>query len=199
MSSETSTSASLGRSGLAPEDASGHGDGIHPWQLFAIAGLIGATLVVFMARGQSSVAVILLSLTVFAAAGVGSTALRTLLPLARTGLAALATPLLGGRARGALEREKALVLRTIKELEFDRAMGKISERDFEEMGGRLRARAGRLIQRLDSRADYRAQIDQEIARRLGRAPGLAAACATCGSGNDADARFCKSCGQRLIA
>jgi len=67
------------------------------------------------------------------------------------------------------------------------------------MGGRLRARAGRLIQRLDSRADYRAQIEQEIARRVGRAPGLAAACATCGSGNDADARFCKSCGQRLTA
>jgi len=151
-----------------------------------------------MARGQSSVAVILLSLTVFAAAAVGSTALRTLLPLARTGLAVLATPLLGGRAREALEREKALVLRTIKELEFDRAMGKISEPDFEEMGGRLRARAGRLMQRLDSRADYRVQIEQEMARRLGRVS-AAGTCAACGSGNDADARFCKSCGQRLTA
>jgi hypothetical protein len=188
----------MGRSGLSADDAGGQADGIHPWQLFAIAGLIGATLVVFLARGQSSVAVILLSLTVFAAAAVGSTALRTLLPLASTGLAALATPLLGSRARGALEREKALVLRTIKELEFDRAMGKISESDFEEMGGRLRARAGRLMQRLDNRADYRVQIEQEIARRMGRVPAVAT-CTACGSGNDADARFCKGCGQRLTA
>ena len=33
-----------------------------------------------------------------------------------------------GRTRAALEREKALTLRAIKELEFDRAMGKVSER-----------------------------------------------------------------------
>ena len=43
--------------------------------------------------------------------------------------------------RAALEREKALVLRSIKELEFDRAMGKVSPKDFDEMAGRLRARA----------------------------------------------------------
>ena len=41
--------------------------------------------------------------------------------------------MLGGRTRAALEREKALVLRSIKELEFDRAMGKVSEKDFAEM------------------------------------------------------------------
>ncbi len=37
-----------------------------------------------------------------------------------------------------MEREKALVLRSIKELEFDRAMGKVSPRDFDEMSTRLR-------------------------------------------------------------
>ena len=45
------------------------------------------------------------------------------------------------RAAALLEREKALALRTIKELEFDRAMGKVSEADFDEMAARLRARA----------------------------------------------------------
>ena len=49
--------------------------------------------------------------------------------------------MLGGRTRAALEREKTLSLRSIKELEFDRAMGKVSEKDFAEMGARLRARA----------------------------------------------------------
>ena len=54
------------------------------------------------------------------------------------------------RARAALEREKALVLRSLKELEFDQAMGKLSATDFDEMGGRLRARAIALMKQLDA-------------------------------------------------
>ena len=161
-------------SSQSPDSADRGDAGIQAWQLFAIAGLIGATVLVFLSRGQSSAAVILLSLTIFAAAAVGSAALRTLLPLAVTSLATLAAPVMGGRARATLEREKALVLRSIKELEFDRAMGKVSEKDFAEMRARLRGRAGRLMQRLDATADYRTQIEQEIARRLekaGMAPG----------------------------
>jgi hypothetical protein len=192
MSSETSISGAVDD----PRDRAEAG--MQAWQLFAIAGLIGATVVVFMSRGQSSVVVILLSLTVFAAAAVGSTALRALLPFAGTGLAMLAAPIVGGRARATLEREKALVLRSIKELEFDRAMGKVSEKDFDEMSARLRARAGRLIQRLDVRADYRSQIEQEMARRLGKAV-QSGTCPSCAVANDADARFCKSCGHRLVA
>ena len=38
--------------------------------------------------------------------------------------------MVGERTRAALEREKMLTLRAIKELEFDRAMGKMSEEDF---------------------------------------------------------------------
>ena len=52
--------------------------------------------------------------------------------------------------RAVLEREKLLVLRSIKELEFDRAMGKVSPKDFDEMAGRLRARAMSLMQQLDT-------------------------------------------------
>jgi hypothetical protein len=78
---------------------------------------------------------------------------------------------LGGRTRAALEREKALVLRSIKELEFDRAMGKLSEKDFGEMSARLRARAAGLMRQLDAGAGYREQIDREIERRLGKPAG----------------------------
>ncbi len=52
------------------------------------------------------------------------------------------TAMVGHRTRVALEREKLLVLRTIKELEFDHAMGKLSDVDYQEMSGRLRSRAG---------------------------------------------------------
>jgi hypothetical protein len=140
-----------------------------PWQLFTLAGLIGATIAVFMARGESPAAVIMISITIFAAAAVGIAALRTFLPLTQKSPTDGAR-ILGGRTRAALEREKTLLLRSIKELEFDRAMGKVSEKDFAEMSGRLRARAARLMRQLDAGAGYRREIEQEIVKRIGEAP-----------------------------
>jgi hypothetical protein len=192
MSSETSTEPQVGG---AVQDT----DSLQPWQLFTLAGLIGATLTVFMSRGQSPSAVILLSLIIFAAAWVGVAALRTVLPLAGK-FSPQSAQILGGRTRAALEREKTLVLRSIKDLEFDRAMGKVSEKDFTEMGARLRARAAGLMRQLDAGAGYREQIEKEIEKRIGSMPvetprkGI---CAECKTVNDLDARFCKSCGSRL--
>ena len=116
----------------------------------------------------------MLSLTIFAAAAVGIAALRTFLPLTQKS-ATFGPRLLGGRTRAALEREKTLVLRSIKELEFDHAMGKVSEKDFAEMGARLRARATRLMRQLDAGAGYRSEIEKEIAKRIGEAPPVASA------------------------
>ena len=98
------------------------------------------------------------------------------------------------------------MLRSIKELEFDRAMGKISEADYEEMGRRLRVLAIRLMQQLDVDAvDYRALIERELQGRLGAVPEPSVSpaktdgsvCGTCRTVNDADARFCKGCGKPL--
>jgi hypothetical protein len=204
MSSETSTE---------PQPA------FEPWQLFTLAGLIGATIAVFMARGESPAAVIMISLTIFAAAIVGIAALRTFLPLTQKS-ATFGPRLLGGRTRAALDREKTLVLRSIKELEFDRAMGKVSEKDFADMSGRLRTRAARLMRQLDAGAGYRSEIEKEITKRIGEAPAGSklqnpaydeedvgrvllsrptGTCASCGKTNDADARFCKHCGHSLEA
>jgi hypothetical protein len=160
MSSETSTEPAKG-SALDPT--------FEPWQLFTLAGLIGATIAVFMARGESPAAVIMISLTIFAAAAVGIAALRTFLPLTQKSWNDGAR-ILGGRTRAALEREKSLVLRSIKELEFDRAMGKVSEKDFGEMSGRLRVRAARLIRQLDAGEGYRTEIEREIVKRIGAVP-----------------------------
>jgi hypothetical protein len=199
MSSETSTESQFSGADLR----SSRSDSLQPWQLFTLAGLLGATITVFLSRGQSPAAVILLSLTVFAAAAVGIAALRMVMPL--TSKAARdTTQVLGGRTRAALEREKTLALRSIKELEFDRAMGKVSEKDFTEMSGRLRARAARLLRQLDAGAGYREQIDREIERRLGKVdigsttPDPASVvCAQCATKNDPDARFCKGCGKAV--
>jgi hypothetical protein len=177
--------------------------GLQAWQFFVLAGLGCATVATFMARGQSVPSIVLLTVLMGATTIVGIAALRTLRPLFfryddRTAM-------VGERTRVALEREKLFVLRSIKELEFDRAMGKLSESDFQEMSGRLRARAARLIRQLDAGSSYRAEIERDLARRLGNtvedpaASGNEAArfCGGCGAARDADAKFCKQCGARL--
>jgi hypothetical protein len=193
---------------MSSETSTERQESLQPWQLFTLAGLIGATVVVFLSRGQSAAPIILLSCIVFAAAYVGASTLRAVLPL--VGLPRQDAPeMLGDRTRAALEREKTLVLRSIKELEFDRGMGKVSEKDFAEMSARLRSRAARLMRQLDAGSLYRQQIEKEVDRRLAKSPApsrpapaqtlTATTCASCSAANDADAKFCKNCGGRLEA
>jgi hypothetical protein len=192
MNSETSTEPS-------PQSD----QGLQAWQFFVLAGLACATAATFMARGQSVASIVLLTVLMGATTIVGIAALRMLRPLFFS--YDDRTAMVGERTRVALEREKLLVLRTIKELEFDRAMGKLSENDFQEMSGRLRTRAARLIRQLDAGGSYRAQIEQDLLKRLGAppdtpvasAPDAARFCASCGTARDLDAKFCKGCGARL--
>jgi hypothetical protein len=197
MSSETSTE----RVRPKPDQST-----LEPWQFFVLAGLGCATAALFASRGQGVTAVVLLTILMGATALVGLAVLRTLRPLVTP--EEDRTSMFGQRTRVALEREKMLALRSIKELEFDRAMGKLSDADWSEMSGRLRARASRLMRQLDTGSGYREQIERDLAKRLGQTtPGPAAAAATatpmtsgcpsCATVNDPDARFCKACGQRL--
>jgi hypothetical protein len=134
-----------------------------------------------------------------ATALVGLAVLRAVRPLVNP--AEDRTVMIGERTRAALEREKMLALRAIKELEFDRAMGKLSDSDWTEMSTRLRARAARLMHQLDAGAGYREQIEKDLAARLGqgdaREPSAERVCASCATVNDPDARFCKGCGGKL--
>jgi hypothetical protein len=180
--------------------------GLRPWQFFLLAGMLAATGVVLVAAGQSPASIILLSLTVVAASFVAIAAYRSLAPLVAPD-AGEAPQLIVGQTRAGLEREKALVLRAIKDLEFDFAMKKVAKRDFDEMSVRLRARALGLMHQLDSGGGYKDAIERELAARLanGGAPSAASAphpsqatCA-CGAVNDDDARFCKNCGAKLSA
>ena len=109
------------------------------------------------------------------------------------------TVMVGQRTRVALEREKMMALRSIKELEFDRAMGKLSDADWQEMSGRLRTRAAGLMKQLDAGAGYREQIERDLAKRLAGPPDSKAGnfCTECGTKNEGDAKFCKNCGHKL--
>lgn len=199
MSSETSTES--GRLGPDSPPAATQ-PGMQPWQFFVLAGLGCATAVTFMARSQGITVVILLSVIMATTVLVGMAALRTIRPLVTDHDDRSAV--VGERTRAALEQEKANTLRTIKELEFDRAMGKMSEEDFAEMSVRLRSRAARLIKQLDAGSGYRSRIEQDLAKRLGETavsqkPHAQRACAKCSTPNDVDAKFCKNCGERLAS
>jgi hypothetical protein len=72
-------------------------------------------------------------------------------------------------ARSAEEEQKRAVLRALKDLEYERSVGKISEEDYHEYSVRYRAEAKRLIRDLDeSLAEARKQVEREVERRVGK-------------------------------
>jgi hypothetical protein len=187
--------------------------GIQPWQFFLLLSMAGATWAVIVARDTHPVSLLLLSAGVLAAGIVGAamySALAGFFGVRSSAPAPMATSL-----RADLEREKALVLRSIKELEFDRSMKKISDADYTEIGSRLRAKAMDLIARIDTAAA--ADVARPGAATSAPAPGRSvqtaapsaskdegaqpaaggSGCPSCGADNDTDARFCKACGHRL--
>jgi hypothetical protein len=185
-------------------------DGFRPWHFFVLASILLATVAVIIARQSTPAHLILISLTIAAAGAAAGAFYRMLVPLTAPLVLRTGEPV-SERTRAALEREKMLVLRTIKELEFDRSMGKLSAKDFEEMSGRLRTRALSLMKQLDMDATgYRSLIEQELATRVrasaAQGPRAATSAAStsrgvcaCGTANDRDAVFCKRCGAKLLA
>lgn len=136
------------------------------------------------------------------------------------------TPLSGADAYAlgaprAEEEQKRAVLRALKDLEFERSVGKISEEDYQVLVAKYRNEAKRLLRALDESAQpERAKVEALVQKRL-RREGLAAeespqpapekpkpeekrdakpkakaACLECGTKNDPDAVFCKKCGAR---
>lgn len=229
MSSGTSTDATVRGEPLAaprpvPEAPRGP-VALQPWQFFLLAGMLAAAAAVVVSAGRHPAALLVLSLTVVAAALAGLGLYRVVQPLVDPDWSD-APDTASGRLRSALEREKALVLRAIKELEFDHAMGKLATSDFEDMSSRLRARALRLLRELEGGGTYRSLIERELELRLGRKPaplpappsgppgppageagvpppageGAGASvqyCPQCGLASGLDARFCRACGTRL--
>lgn len=120
---------------------------------------------------------------------------------------------------------RAVALRALKEIEFDRATGKLSDADYDALranytGAALRALRGESgggrretggaaagsspVSRVPSpvcpadgpRPEPDAEFCSSCGRRLGSAPGY---CARCGTALEADARYCSRCGARVAA
>ena len=176
MSSETSTEQP------APFTA-GH--------FYVLLSMIAATAAVVVSRHTHPAAVVLMSGAVLAA-GYSAWALH------RAVIGLLSGPgeeePLGERQRELLNQEKALVLRAIKDLEFDFGMKKVSQVDFDDMLGRLRARALMIMEQLE-----RVPAPPAPAVKPAKAASGARAvvCGRCQARNEPDAKFCKQCGDRL--
>jgi len=193
-----------------------------PWTLVTPAALgIAAAIYLFAImspRAPLSAGTVFL---VVAAAAFGVVALQVWKSVAHLAAPETKTPegakVASDRHRRELEKEKAAVLKAIKELEFDRAMNKISEDDYKDAHANYRQRAVRIMVQLDAGGSgYREIIEREVRERLERrgakapepappapppAPPPAVvkdrtAC-SCGTKNDEDATFCKKCGAKL--
>lgn len=113
---------------------------------------------------------------------------------------------------------RAVALRALKEIEFDRATGKLADADYESLKRRYTAealtalRAGAEASPLvmtpavaaparscpthGPRSERDAQHCSECGRRLGEAPGF---CPRCGVAIEFEAQFCSACGRRVAA
>jgi hypothetical protein len=111
------------------------------------------------------------------------------------GVGAVGAGDVGAQRRDELGREKKLLLKAIKEVEFDRDTGKLDDDEAAQAIGRYRARALEILAQLDdtNARGVEARIEEELARRMAAPQG----CPKCGLQNDVDATFCKKCGAKI--
>jgi hypothetical protein len=176
MSSEISTDAARDQ-------------GFKVWHVYLLLAMASATAAVAMSPSTHPAALLLLSAAIIAAGFAATAVHHALIGF----LGGAPPPPTTDRVRASLEEQKAIVLRSIKELEFDRAMGKLSDADFAELSGRLRARALELMGALDAVP----ATPQPV--RAVQAAAAVGSCPSCHGINDGDARFCKHCGAKLAS
>jgi NADH pyrophosphatase NudC (nudix superfamily) len=94
------------------------------------------------------------------------------------------------------ESPKIQALLALKEIEFDRATGKLSEDDYAALKAKY-AKVALEAMDAEERAEKGVAVDpaEELIQRAARAK----LCPNCGPRPEADAAFCSDCGQKLTA
>ena len=189
-----------------------------------LVGLAGAAIVGAVA-GLGSALLVIAAATLLGTIGLLWASIRTL-----SGDAPLALGLeaQGARRHGAtaLGEEKRRVLRALKDLESEHAVGKIDPADYQTLVARYREEAKSVMRQMDLQIAPLRDEAQRIARAFltkrgldpsgamaedaeaeeaGEPPDAApaavgrVACASCAASNEADATFCKQCGASMTA
>jgi len=97
------------------------------------------------------------------------------------------------------ETPKGVALTALKEIEFDRETGKLSDADYELLKQKYTAVALEAL-RAEERSAPATDVEAMIAARvktLRASPADAPACPGCGPRPEPDAAWCSSCGRRL--
>ncbi len=119
-----------------------------------------------------------------------------------------------GAALASLEERKRSALAALKDLEFERSIGRLGDDDYKALETRYREEARAAMKAMDEgigpwRARAEALVSKAAAdpaaasepkaKAAAKAPAAAtdAECAKCHAANDADAVFCKKCGARI--
>lgn len=103
------------------------------------------------------------------------------------------------------ETRRGVALLALKEIEFDRETGKLSDEDYHFLKAKYTAQALEAL-RDEERSEAPDDVDTLVAHRVralrsaaATAPPGAPICPTCGPRPEADAVFCSTCGSRLPA
>ena len=103
------------------------------------------------------------------------------------------------------ETPRGVALLALKEIEFDRETGKLSDEDYQYLKDKYTAEAIEAL-RTDQTAGAPDDVETLVAHRVralrsaaASAPPGAPACLTCGPRPEHDAVFCSTCGSRLPA
>jgi len=102
-----------------------------------------------------------------------------------------------------LEDEKRRVYGNIADLEFDYAMGRLSEKDFNAVRQGFLKEAGRVIKKLDEQdaSAIMKQIERDVESLGGNKKKKHSKkgnmCPDCGTKNAPEAKYCMSCGESL--
>ena len=120
------------------------------------------------------------------------------------------------------ESRKKAILMALKDLEHERAIGKVDESDYGELAARYRDQAKRILRELDEQVEPMRERAEQIAQAHLKKRGLARAvgakeileapedtaadaadadarldCPACAVSNERDAAFCKKCGAEM--
>jgi len=94
------------------------------------------------------------------------------------------------------ESPKVQALLALREIEFDRATGKLSDEDY----ATLKAKYSRLaLEAMDAEEAGALDVGSDAAEELIRQAARAMTCPNCGPRPEADAAFCSECGTKLQA
>lgn len=157
-------SSSKTTTGVEPESAAAE-QAARYLKVGAPVGIVALALIGGFVQGPSIAILVLAGGALIAVIATFWSSVRTLFgetPLSGADAYALGAP----RAE---EEQKQAVLRALKDLEFERSVGKISEEDYKELVAKYRAEAKRLLRILDEDAQPRRDhVEALVAKRLRR-------------------------------